>query len=517
VSTQGTAADATPGSPIPQAASVLLTPGPGSPEVYMVRRAPALRFFGGFFAFPGGKVAPSDAAAPFVGVHDPRHVAAVRELFEETGVLLARRPDGSPVSHEPAFATLRRELIAERVSFADVLHHYEATLHAADMGQVGDVTTPPFAATRFDTRFFVAHLPPGQQVELWPGELDAGRWTTADAMLAEWERGECLVSPPTVVILEAVRGRAADDAPARLGPLFNRVAAGALHPIFFARDVRMIPLRTEGLPPSTYTNAYLVGRDPAYLIDPGPTDPDEQARLFALLDDERAAGLRLAAVVLSHQHPDHIGAAAASAARSSVPVWAHELTARALAGRIGVQRFLHEGDRLDLGTAADGRPWHLDVLHTPGHAAGHLVFYEPHYRLLFAGDMVSTLSSVVIAPPEGDLAVYLESLRRLRTYPSRLLLPSHGSASADPVKTIDEWLAHRAKREEMLLTALSAGPRTVRELAPELYKGLPPGVMRFAALQILAGLRKLEREGRAEQVAGNGEPAWRLRPGAPIP
>jgi glyoxylase-like metal-dependent hydrolase (beta-lactamase superfamily II) len=145
-------------------------------------------------------------------------------------------------------------------------------------------------------------------------------------------------------------------------------------------------------------------------------------------------------------------------------------------------------------------------LHTPGHASGHLAFYEPHYRLLLAGDMISTLSSVVIAPPNGDLGVYLESLRRLQTFDCRLLLPGHGSASARPAETLAEALAHRAKREEQLLAALADGPRSVAELVPQLYRGLPEGLARLAELQVLAGLQKLQREGRAEAA---GE-RWRL-------
>src|SRR5207253_1117101 len=146
----------------------------------------------------------------------------------------------------------------------------------------------------------------------------------------------------------------------------------------------------------------------------------------------------------------------------------------ALAARVTVSREVHDGDRLDLGTAPDGSgPWHLEAVHTPGHAPGHLAFHEPHYRLLFAGDLVSTLSSIIIAPPDGDLAVYLDSLRRLKAYDCRLLLPAHGSASARPRQTLDEALAHRVKREEQLLAALVPRPRTVSELLPELYRGLP--------------------------------------------
>jgi glyoxylase-like metal-dependent hydrolase (beta-lactamase superfamily II) len=191
-----------------------------------------------------------------------------------------------------------------------------------------------------------------------------------------------------------------------------------------------------------------------------------------------------------------------------VPVWAHPWTAQALHEKVTVSQFLNDGDRIDLGTAADGAPdWHLRAVHTPGHAPGHLAFYDPHYRFLYAADMVSTMTSIIVAPPEGDLTVYLDSLRRLLTLDCRLLLPAHGGPSSRPRQTLEEALAHRARREAMLLEALGLTPRTVPELAIELYKGLPAPLMRFAQLQVLAGLQKLQREGRAEPV-GEG---WMLR------
>jgi ribonuclease/clavin/mitogillin len=268
--------------------------------------------------------------------------------------------------------------------------------------------------------------------------------------------------------------------------------------------VQMIPLFTEGLPPSTHTNAYLVGSDPAYLIDPGTSDVEEQGRLFDSL-----FGRRLRGVVLTHHHPDHIGAVKVCAERYGVPILAHPLTARERHGRIDVHQFINDGDCLDLGTSPAGRGgWHLQAIHTPGHAAGHLAFWEPHYRLLFVGDMISTLSSVLIPPPpDGDLAVYLDSLRRLQTYPARLLLPAHGSPSARPAFVLEQTLSHRREREEQLLQVLEAGPKTVSELAMELYRGLPADLMRFAEMQIQAGLHKLQCEGQAVRVDGN---RWQL-------
>lgn len=490
------------GSKVPQAASVLLAREPGSAEVFIVTRAEALRFLGGFVAFPGGKVHASDhdlaRATPGLTA---QHVAAVRELFEEIGVLLARDAGGAFLSAEQ-LAPLRRELMSEQMTFNDLLAEQHLHLHPDDLTFAGSLVTPPFSPYRFDTAFFVAVLPPRQTAEVWPGELTEGAWHSAERVLAGWNAGDSLVSPPTVAILQAIRGRPVEELPQRLRPLLDELAAGAIHPIWFSPGVQMIPLFSDGLPPSTHTNAYLVGDDPAYLLDPGASAAAEQSRLFAILDRRRLRG-----VVLTHHHPDHIGAAAVCAERYRVPILAHPWTAEALRGRIEVHQFINDGDRLDLGVTPDGKNhWHLQALHTPGHAAGHLCFWEPRYRLLFAGDMISMLSSVIIPPPpDGDLALYLKSLRRMQTLPARLLLPSHGSPNARPAFILEQSLTHRREREEQLLQALEAAPRTVSELALEMYRGLPESLMRFAEMQIQAGLHKLQNEGRAVlSAAGDG-------------
>jgi glyoxylase-like metal-dependent hydrolase (beta-lactamase superfamily II)/8-oxo-dGTP pyrophosphatase MutT (NUDIX family) len=432
-----------------------------------------------------------------------RIVAAARELFEETGVLLARRADGSFPFSGAELEQSRHDLAEDHITFREVLSRLGVSVHAEDFALVADFVTPPFAALRFDTTFYLAHLPPNQQPEIWSGELEAGDWTTAVAMLENWKRGKCHVAPPALTILQAIRGRAVDEVAARLAPLNAKNDDDAIPPIFYAPQVQLIPLHTLGLPPSTHTNAFLVGGDPAYLIDPGPTDADEQQRLFGVLDLQLALGRRLAAVILSHQHPDHIGAANVVAERYKLPIWAHPRTAELLGGRIEVQHFIKDGDRIDLGLAPDGGEWHLETIHTPGHASGHLAFYEPHYRLLFVCDMVSMLSSVVIPLPDGDLAQYLDSLERLRHYDARLLLPSHGSPTVRPRAILQEAINHRREREQQLLAVIGKGPRSIPGLAEELYRGLPAPLMRFAEMQIAAGLHKLEREGRAEQTGND--------------
>jgi glyoxylase-like metal-dependent hydrolase (beta-lactamase superfamily II)/8-oxo-dGTP pyrophosphatase MutT (NUDIX family) len=501
--------------PIAPAASVILVRGEPL-EVFIVQRADALRFFGGFYAFPGGRVHATDADVPvdtagrerwLVDEVVPFCVAAIRELFEETGVLIARSPNGH-ISDPKELDRQRRLLNDNDKPFGETLQELGLSIRLGDVMPLGRLVTPPFTTMRFDTAFFLAELPPKQRATISPGELQGGYWTTPDAMLRRWESAECLISPPTVSVLLALRDCALRDAATRLTDLVRQAADRDTHLIYFAPDVQFIPLKSAVLPPSTHTNAFLVGRGPVYLIDPGASDPDEQRHLFAILDVNRAEGRGVTAVVLTHHHPDHVGAASACAERYRVPVWAHPLTAERLRGKVEISRLIHDRDRLPLGTAADGyADWHLRAIHTPGHAAGHLAFYDEHYGLLFAGDMVSTQTSVVIAPPEGDLSVYLASLRKLREFAGRLLLPSHGGPTARSLHTLDDAIEHRRIREEMLLKALGGEPQTIPQLAAVIYKGVPEDLMKFAQLQTLAGLQKLESEGRAVH---DDEDRWKL-------
>ncbi len=473
-----------------------------------------MRFFGGFWAFPGGKVDATDAdlterlAIPngWTDDHAVRCIAVVRELFEETGVLLARRPDGTfPKTVE--IARFRQPMIDEELSFLSILDELNLRIRGSDFALIGDITTPAFTSLRFETTFFVGHLPEDQDATLIEGELVNLRWTTAADTLADWTKGNCFLSPPTVMTLEAINNHPVDDAPYLIAPSYKSYKQGAIHPIYFAPYVQLIPLRTRALPPSDHTNAFLVGRDPAYLIDPGPDSPEEQAKLFTLLDERIHDGIKVRAIILTHQHFDHLDAANACRDRYGLPIWAHPITAEQIKKDIVTDRYINDSDQLELGQCPNGGGlWSLEAIHTPGHAPGHLAFYDPQYKLMFAADMVSPQTSMIIAPPDGDVQVYLDSLHKLQTYDMRLLLPSHGMPTRNPTRLIEQAIKHRAKREKLLLEALTHEPQSIKDMVPELYKGIAEQLIHLAELQTLAGLIKLRNEGIVEEV----NEQWRL-------
>lgn len=209
------------------------------------------------------------------------------------------------------------------------------------------------------------------------------------------------------------------------------------------------PMTLEG------TNTYVVGRDPAWVIDPGPDDPGHLDRVRA--EGEARGGL--GGYLLSHGHEDHSG---------------------------GIQA-------LGVAEATDEAPF--ERIPTPGHASDHVSFVAG--RVCFCGDLILGHGSAIVPPAEmgGSLADYMESLARVAALDLDLLAPGHGELITDPQARIAEYVAHRLGRERALVAALEAGERSRERLLDAAWFDVPEAMRPAAAFAMQAHLEKLASEG----------------------
>ncbi|WP_341892102.1 MBL fold metallo-hydrolase [Variovorax sp. YR752] len=545
--------------PRPAATVVVLRDGALGIEVLLLRRAERGDHNSGAWVFPGGLVDADDRAAlPFCRGLAPSEAdarlgvdahaldfwaAAVRECFEEAGLLYVRERDGSPLALDAQRAerldAWRGPLQRGERSLAALCHDEGLTLAVDELLYFSHWLTPPAQAKRFDTRFFVARAPAGQIAVHDDGELVEQMWVAPAAALTRTEPLKLLT--PTRKTLEAVArfdsvdallawarqprevpriqpqiGRGRDgtrpvtpDEPAfaelrRIDPGCSGHASYEIVPgvaVRLSPRVIRVTAHNGSVMTGPGTNAYLVGGGPRNewaVIDPGPA---EERHIDAIL---AAAPGPIRRIFATHTHLDHSPGCAMLKARTGAPVL----------GRIAAHPEWQDTSFAPDVQLAGGERFVIDdhvtlgVIHTPGHASNHLCYRLEEEKTLFTGDHVMQLSTVVINPPDGNMAAYLASLRALCSEDLDWLAPGHGFLMEQPRAAFEKIIAHRLQREAKVLASMrELGPADEHALLMHVYSDVPQRLHPVALRSLRAHLDKLHAEERVHAEGG----AWALR------
>ncbi|NPC56055.1 MBL fold metallo-hydrolase [Caenimonas soli] len=528
--------------PRPAATVLLLRDAENGVEVLMTRRSPTASFAPGAYVFPGGTIDAADAQVHDIAVHRPgqegqrltQAVAAIRESFEELGVLLARHADGRPADPQDVAALDRARPLIEQCRERGLM------LAADQVFVLAHWVTDRDLPRRFDVPFLVARMPEGQSPVADEAEQFEPVWVRPADALARHAAGSFFMIFPTIRTLErlakfdwvqAVLQACAGGQPLwtscpRAGLLKgadarymeHEMAYGELtlvspdgqivhhldwqceQPVPLLKNVMRLTAPNPGAMTGPGTNSYLVG-DPAtgYLaIDPGPNEPEHLERLW------RAAGGNIRMIVCTHSHPDHSPGArplqALCTGKPPILGLPSAPTART-ASQFTPDRALVDGEELVLD--GGGLRHTLKVIHTPGHAANHLCLVLLEDGLLFSGDHVLNGSTTVVDPPDGDMTAYLDSLDKLsaacETHGIEFIMPAHGYVLGFAPQAIARLKAHRLQREAKIIGAMQARPQgTLDDWVELAYDDVPQRMWPVAQRSLLAHVQRIEALGLAQ-------------------
>ena len=529
----------------PAATVLLLRDGAAGVEVLMTRRSMTASFAPGAYVFPGGGVDGGDAAAHAHAsrratqsdLHLTQAIAAIRESFEELGVLLAKHGDGSAATEQDIAAIDRKQPFAAQCAARGL------KLCGADVFVLAHWITDRDLPRRFDVPFLVARMPDGQTPVADEAEQFEPVWVRPADALARHAAGSFFIIFPTIRTLERLRDFATVDAvlhacavteqplwtscpragwlagaEARYmeheqpfgelemvspdGQIVHHLDWNTLQPVPLLKNVMRLTAPNPGVMTGPGTNTYLVG-DPNtgyVVIDPGPADAQHIERLW------RAAGGDIRMIVCTHSHADHSPGAkplqvlCSKSTHGLPPILglASLPTARANS-EFTPDRLLSNQERLTLTSEpANTDTTHtLQVIHTPGHAANHLCLVLMEDGLLLSGDHILNGSTTVVDLPDGDMTAYLDSLDALSAacaeHDIRFILPAHGYVLGNAPAAISHLKAHRLKREAKILKVMQAQPHgNMDDWVAKAYDDVPPRMWPVAKRSLLAHVQRIE-------------------------
>ena len=539
----------------PAATLVLIRDTAEGLEVLLLQRTWDAVFMPGYFVFPGGRVeehepggrehalGPGDAEVSQTMSIDEGGadymLAAVRECFEEAGILVAVDAQGHPVSGDHPAHGDREALFRGGLSLASLCDNHGLSIPLDRLAYLGRWVTPPGPPRRFDTRFFVATAPEGQLASHDGVETIDHVWIRPEQALEDHRNGQRLLGLPTIRTLRVLSdfettdalmryahanppgphpsqpwpglkkgkpvtlepGAPAYDEAVKLDPEGEGSTRAEIipgEPVEVAAGVIRLTAPNPGMMTGPGTNTYLLGHERFTVIDPGPASDNHIERILEV------TGGVIDQVLVTHTHKDHSPAVAALKERTGCRVYGWPAP---------------KGASQDQTFRADDKPGHgdlivteagiLKVLHTPGHASNHLCYLLTDQELLFSGDHIMQGSTVVINPPDGDMKAYIESLYDLLAESIRHIAPAHGFLMGQPEAVIDFLITHRLSREHKIARTLKAlTPVNLKTLTAKAYDDVPAAIHGVAERSALAHLLKLEAEHRAFR---DGD-LWHLRP-----
>ncbi len=540
-------------TPRPAATLILVRDASHGLEVLLAKRTHLANFAGGAYVFPGGAVDVSDSApelAAFAsGIDDAQAskrlgieqgglgywIAAIRECFEEAGLLFAHTPGDELIEIDghaaQRFASARRALATGEASLLHLLRSHDLRLAADRLHYFSHWITQAGRPRRYDTRFFLAEAPRRQTPSHDGEELVNHLWIRPGEALERGSRGELNLMFPTLKTLEslsklndvataidyarALRARPpmspragtgrdgtrllvpGDYAYAELGKLDPEHKGTASYeilpgvPVVLSERVTRLTAPNPSVMTGPGTNTYLVGdaANGVAVIDPGPLDAEHVDAIV----EEAPGPIRW--ILCTHTHVDHSPGAALLRARTGAQLYGM----RAAYTERQDQSFapdheVIEGEVLELAGTT------LRVLHTPGHASNQVCYFLEEEHLLFTGDHIMQGSTVVINPPDGNMADYFKSLERLYEEDIEWLAPGHGFLMEKPYEVVERLIVHRRNRENKVANALrDVGRGSPETLVAMVYDDTPERMHRLAMRSLLAHLYKLEADGRARQ------------------